>query len=68
MIDKQIIRDFYGRVLGTITTDSQGNKIARDFYGRVVGRYDKHANVTRDFYGRTIARGDQISATIPMRK
>lgn len=68
MIDKQIIRDFYGRVIGTITTDSQGNKIARDFYGRVVGRYDKHANVTRDFYGRTIARGDQISATIPMRK
>lgn len=65
MSDKEVIRDFYGRILGTITTDKNGNKVARDFYGRIVGRYDKSVNVTRDFYGRIIAKGDRVSSTIP---
>lgn len=66
MITKEIIRDFYGRRLGTIETDSvTGNKIARDFYGRIRGRYSKSSDVTRDFYGRIIAHGDHISRTLP---
>ena len=66
MITKEVIRDFYGRRLGTIETDTvTGNKIARDFYGRIRGRYNKSSDVTRDFYGRIIARGDQISRTLP---
>ena len=66
MTDKETIRDFYGRILGTITTDSLGNKVARDFYGKIVGRYDKTNNVTRDFYGRVVAKGDRVSGLIPM--
>lgn len=65
MNNKETIRDFYGRILGTITTDSAGNKIARDFYGRIVGRYDKRTNVTRDFYGRVVAKGDRVSGLVP---
>ena len=65
MNNKETIRDFYGRILGTITTDSSGNKIARDFYGRIVGRYDKRTNVTRDFYGRVVAKGDRVSGLVP---
>ena len=68
MSNKETIRDFYGRILGTITTDNQGNKIARDFYGRIVGKYDKKINVTRDFYGRVVAKGDRVSSLIPMIK
>lgn len=67
MNNKEIIRDFYGRILGTITTDGQGNKIARDFYGRVVGKYDASHNVTRDFYGRIVAKGDRVSSMIPLK-
>lgn len=67
MNNKEIVRDFYGRVLGTITTDDIGNKVVRDFYGRIKGKYDKKANVTRDFYGKIIAKGDQSSALIPQR-
>ena len=62
------VKDFYGRVIGTITTDNIGNKVIRDFYGRVLGRYDKKANVTRDFYNRIVARGDQSSLLFNLRK
>lgn len=67
MSNREVIRDFYGRILGTITTDSTGNKVVRDFYGRIRGKYDKKSNVTRDFYGKVIAKGDQSSALIPQR-
>lgn len=62
---KSEIRDFYGRVIGTIETDDRtGNKTARDFYGRIVGTWDKRLNVTRDFYGRIVAQGDALSGLI----
>lgn len=67
MNDKEIIRDFHGRVLGTITTDNLGNKVVRDFYGRILGKYDKRADVTRDFYGRIVAKGDRTAALIPVK-
>lgn len=68
MNNKETVRDFYGKVLGTITTDSQGNKVVRDFYGRILGRYDKKSNVTRDFYGRIVAKGDYSSSLISVGK
>ena len=67
MNDREVIRDFYGHILGTITTDKDGNKVVRDFYGRIRGKYDKKANVTRDFYGKIIAKGDRSSALVPTR-
>ena len=66
MTEKETIRDFYGRILGTITTDSAGNRVARDFYGRIVGKYDKRTNLTRDFYGKIIAKGDRTNALLPV--
>lgn len=64
MNNREVIRDFYGRIIGTITTDKEGNTVVRDFYGKIVGRYDKKANVTRDFYGRVVAKGNQSSALL----
>lgn len=55
---RDIIRDFGGRILGYVETDSKGNKTVRDFYNRILGYYDVSLNVTRDFYNRVIARGD----------
>lgn len=63
-MEKQIIRDFYGRILGYIEEDNKGNKTVRDFYGRILGKYDKRFNVTRDFYGKIIANGDISSSLI----
>ena len=56
---KTQIRDFYGRIIGTIETDNFENKTARDFYGRIVGYYDKKLNVTRDFYKRIVGYYDK---------
>lgn len=63
-MEKEFIRDFYGRIIGSIETDTNGNKVARDFYGRRLGTYDKKSNMTRDFYGRIITKGDQTSGLI----
>lgn len=61
MIKKEKIRDWTGKIIGFVETDSvTGNKVIRDFYGRIVGKYDKRADVTRDFYGNKVARGDQL--------
>lgn len=57
---KQYIKDFYGRVIGSLEELSNGDIIAKDFHGRVKGKYKKSDNTTRDFYGRVIARGNQL--------
>ncbi len=66
--DKVTIRDFTGKIIGFIETDTLGNKIVRDFYGRIVGKYDKKTDTTRDFYGRIIARGDQSPMMLNYKK
>lgn len=58
MNNEEIIRDFYGRIIGYVQTEKSGDKIFRDFHRRILGYYDKKLNVTRDFYKRIIARGD----------
>ncbi len=68
MKDRQYIKDFYGKIIGSIETDDQGNKTVRDFYGKILGRYNTKQNVTKDFYGRTVAKGDQSSMLFSLRK
>jgi len=63
-MNKEIIRDFYGKILGSVETDSQGNKTVRDFYGRILGWYKKAENQTRNFYGKIIAKGDAAVSLI----
>ena len=63
-MEKQIIRDFYHRIIGYIYTDKDGNKTVRDFYNRLLGRYDKKLNVTRDFYNRVIGHGDLTASLL----
>jgi hypothetical protein len=66
MQQKEIVKDFYGKIIGYIVTDALGNKIVRDFYGKILGRYDKRTNLTKDFYGKIIAKGDRTNALLPV--
>lgn len=60
---KEFIKDFYGRILGSIET--VGNKTtARDFYGRILGYYDSNDDTTRDFYGRIVSKGNTVTGLI----
>ena len=58
---KTNIKDFYGRVIGTVVEENNGDKTIKDFYGRPLGYYKKGRNVTTDFYGRVVASGDQLT-------
>lgn len=60
MATKEPIKDWQGKILGFIETESNGNKVLRDFYGRILGKYDKSLDVTRDFYGRQVGKGDVL--------
>ena len=64
MSTRELVKDFYGKIIGTIETDNTGNKIARDFYGKILGKYRKDTNKTYDFYGKILANGDITSALI----
>ena len=59
MSNRQIIKAWNGKIIGSVETDAQGNKVIRDFYGKILGRYIKSLDVTRDFRGKLIAKGDQ---------
>lgn len=61
---KENIKDFYGKILGSIETKSNGDKIAYDFYGKILGRYSKQYDVTYDFYGKILSKGDITSGLI----
>lgn len=61
---EEIIKDYYGRIIGYVQTQPNGDKIGKDFYHRVVGYYDKRTNTTKDFYRRVVARGDALVSLI----
>lgn len=64
---RETIKDFYGKIIGYIETDANGNKTVYDFYRRILGYYNKQLNVTQDFYKRIVARGDQASSLINLK-
>ena len=66
MSEKIILKDFYGKITGSIEAFPNGDKVIRDFYGKIKGKYDSKNNVTRDFYGRVVAKGDQSAALISL--
>lgn len=55
------IKDWTGKVIGTVIEESNGDKTIKDFYGRPLGYYKKSRDVTTDFYGRIIASGNQLA-------
>ena len=58
------IRDFYGKILGYIEEESNGNKTAKNFYRQILGTYNAKENVTKDFYGRIVSRGDTTQSLV----
>lgn len=60
------LKDFFGRVLGYIEVEANGNKTAKNFYKQVLGYYDADRDVTLDFYKQIVAKGDMCSMLIGM--
>lgn len=65
-MSKEFVKDWTGKVIGSIDTQPNGDKIVRDFYGRVKGTYVKRLNITKDFYGHQVGKGDQSMGLLYM--
>lgn len=63
-MEKEYIRDFYGKIIGSVETDNKGNQTLRNFHGRILGYYDKQNNVTRDFYKKIVGRGNILTSLL----
>ena len=61
------LRNYQGKILGTIETKPNGDKIVRNFLGKILGKYDKKQDVTRDFLGKILAKGDMSSMLINLK-
>ena len=64
IVKRDTIRDFYGKILGFVETDKNGDQQVRDFYGKILGFYDKRLDVTRDFYGKILTKGNTVIGLI----
>lgn len=62
------ICEFSGMCIGTIETESNGDKTVRDFSGRILGYYKRSSNVTTNFSGQIIWRGDMAAALLVVRR
>lgn len=67
-MNRQIIKEWNGKIIGSIETHPNGDKTVRDFYGKILGKYIKSLDVTRDFRGKMIARGDQSPMLFSLKK
>ena len=61
---EEVIKDFYGRIIGYIRTEPNGNQVALNFYKQKLGTYDKQRDITKDFYGRILSKGNMLSSLI----
>lgn len=64
VISREPVREFGGKIIGWVETDSEGNQDIRNFYGVIIARYDARINVTRDFYGKVLTQGNTASGQL----
>ena len=60
----EAVKDWNGKILGWVETDSRGNQIVRNFSGKIVAKYDAQGDRTTDFAGRVLSRGNTAIAHI----
>lgn len=59
-----VIKDYYGKMIGRIEEQPNGDKVVRDYYGMIKGYYRKSQNITVDYYGKLVAQGDVASSLL----
>lgn len=60
-MENKAIKNWRGKIIGWLGTDSNGIQYIFDFGHKILGKYDPRLDVTMDFYGRQVARGNQLS-------
>jgi hypothetical protein len=59
-----ILKDQYGKLLGSISVDSRGIQTLRSHLGVILGTFDPKTNVTKNYIGQIIGTGNLLSMLI----
>ena len=65
---REAVKDWTGKVLGWVDTDSSGNQIVYNFGLRVLAKYDARKNITTDYVGKKLSEGNTAIAYIYLEK
>jgi hypothetical protein len=58
---EEILKDFYGRPIGILVHEDNGDQIAKDFSSRrIVGYYKAQRDVTIDSVFRPVSKGNTV--------
>lgn len=57
-MQEELLKDAYGKMIGRVIIESNGDKTLKNNYGNILGFYRKQRNITTDRYGKIIAYGD----------
>ena len=63
---RETIKDYSGRIIGFMESQSNGDIIVKDAYGKILGRYDAATNTTKDVHGRILFKGNMAGSLIGM--
>lgn len=58
---ENILKDQYGKILGSVSVDSRGIQTLRSHLGVILGTYDPKTNVTKNYMGQIIGSGNLLS-------
>lgn len=60
-MSNNILKDQYGKILGSISVDSRGVQTLRSQLGIILGTFDPKTNVTKNYMGQIIGSGNLLS-------
>ena len=55
---KEYVKEFSGKILGSLEYQGNGDVVARNFAGQILGYYRKSIDSTTNFAGRILYSGD----------
>lgn len=63
-VQKVLLKNDRGFIIGELTIQENGDRIMRDYYGRILGTYTRSIDITKDFYGRIVGYGDLLGTLL----
>jgi hypothetical protein len=61
---REYVRNNSGKVIGNITTETNGKQTFRDNSGKFLGIYDPKYNYTKDYTGKVVGKGNILGYLI----
>lgn len=63
-MNRVILRDAVGKIIGYIDTEATGEQLAKNAAGKYLGKYDPRTNLTYDKFGKILYTGNMVQVLI----